>query len=166
MKQNTATARNPLLRAAAAAVLLASLAAPAYVAAAGMSATGTAAPSDQKIEARITDLHDKLKITPDQESKWKDVTDVMRENTATMRPLIEARKANEATSTAVDDMKSYSEIASAHADGAKKFASAFEPLYNSLSDAQKKTADAMFRKHAHEEGHKMHGKSAPAEATP
>ena len=108
---------------------------------------------EDAVERRITDLHSKLKITPEQESKWKDVTDVMHENAGTVRPLIEARKANEATRTAVDDLKSYAAIADAHADGVKKFAVAFEPLYDGMSDAQKKTADALFRKHGHEGAH-------------
>ena len=33
----------------------------------------------------------------------------------------------------------------AHADGIKKFTPAFETLYVSMSDAQKKDADALFR---------------------
>ena len=51
--------------------------------------------------------------------------------------------------TAVDDLKSYSEIADAHADGLKKFTPAFEPLYAGMSDAQKKSADTLFRQHKH-----------------
>ena len=51
--------------------------------------------------------------------------------------------------TAIDDLKSYSEIADAHADGLKKFIPAFEPLYAGMSDAQKKSADTLFRQHAH-----------------
>ena len=46
---------------------------------------------------------------------------------------------------AVDDLKSYSEITEAHARGLKRFISVFEPLYASMSDAQKKDADTLFR---------------------
>jgi hypothetical protein len=45
---------------------------------------------------------------------------------------------------AVDDLKSYGEIAEAHAAGIKKFVEAFEPLYSSMSDDQKKAADRAF----------------------
>ncbi len=38
-------------------------------------------------EARITDLHAKLKITPAQEDLWSGVTTVMRANAKTMEPL-------------------------------------------------------------------------------
>jgi hypothetical protein len=47
--------------------------------------------------------------------------------------------------TAVDDLKSYGEIADAHADGIKKLTPVFAALYASMSDAQKKEADAIFR---------------------
>jgi hypothetical protein len=47
--------------------------------------------------------------------------------------------------SAVEDLKSYSEIAEAHADGLKKFIPVFEPLYASMSDAQKKDADKLFK---------------------
>jgi hypothetical protein len=46
--------------------------------------------------------------------------------------------------TAVEDLKAYGEITDVHAEGIKKFVSAFEPLYNSMSDAQKKNADNIF----------------------
>ena len=46
---------------------------------------------------------------------------------------------------AVDDLKSYGEITDAHADGIKKFTPVFATLYDSMSDAQKKQADTLFR---------------------
>jgi hypothetical protein len=66
-----------------------------------------------------------------------------------MEALIKARSEKSGTMTAVDDLKSYGEIAEAHADGLKKFTSVFEPLYASMSDAQKKNADTLFRHHGH-----------------
>ena len=47
--------------------------------------------------------------------------------------------------TAVDDLKSYGEIADAHANGIKKLTPVFADLYASMSDAQKKEADTLFR---------------------
>jgi hypothetical protein len=46
--------------------------------------------------------------------------------------------------TAVDDVKSYAEIAAAHANGLQKFIPVFETLYQNMSDEQKKNADLLF----------------------
>ncbi len=46
--------------------------------------------------------------------------------------------------TAVDDLRSYSAITDAHAEGLKKFIPVFEALYASMSDAQKKNVDTLF----------------------
>jgi hypothetical protein len=166
MNRKSYATRKTLLRSLLATLLMASVAAPALV----MAAETSMAPStdttkmDGRVEARITSLHSKLGITADQESKWKDVTDVMHENADAIRPLIEARKANGASMNAVEDLKSYAQIADVHADGVKKFAAAFEPLYNSFSDAQKTTADAMFRKAGHRGAKHHHAKAAASDA--
>jgi hypothetical protein len=102
-------------------------------------------PAVDRAEARITDMHAKLKITAAQEDKWAKVAEVMRANGKTMDALTQARFANAKTMTAVDDLKSYAEIADAHADGLKKFTPVFSDLYAGMSDAQKKEADTLFR---------------------
>jgi hypothetical protein len=102
-----------------------------------------------RVETRIKELHTKLMITPEQEESWNKVAQVMRDDAKTMEELIKARSEKAPTMTALDDLKSYGEIAQAHADGLKNFTSAFEPLYASMSDAQKKTADTLFRHHGH-----------------
>jgi hypothetical protein len=112
----------------------------------GLATAGAASKAD-RVEARIKELHTKLKITPAQEELWNNVTQVMRDNAKTMEALIKARSEKASTMTAVDDLKSYGEIAEAHADGLKKFIPAFEPLYAGMSDAQKKSADRLFRYH-------------------
>jgi Spy/CpxP family protein refolding chaperone len=112
-------------------------------------ATSVAAPPSDRVEARIKELHTKLNITPAQEAQWNNVAQAMRDNAKTMEPLIKARLEKARTMTAIDDLKSYSAIADAHADGLKKFIPAFEPLYAGMSDAQKKSADTLFRQHAH-----------------
>ena len=103
-----------------------------------------AAPAGGDVEVRISSLHAKLKITGAQEEQWNKVAQVMRENAATMEPLIKARKAKEGSMNAVDNLTSYSEIQDAHAAGLKNFIAAFEPLYASMSDDQKKIADQVF----------------------
>lgn len=97
------------------------------------------------VESRIKQLHRELHITPTQEAAWNNVAEVMRENAQTIEPLVHERFANGATMTAIDDLQSYSAITDAHAEGLKKFIVAFQPLYDSMSDSQKKNADALFR---------------------
>jgi LTXXQ motif family protein len=100
-----------------------------------------------RVEARITRLHATLNITPAQEDLWRNVTQVMRDNANTMDALTKARADQAKTMTPVDDLKSYAELADAHADGLKKFVPVFEPLYASMSDAQKANANTIFRGH-------------------
>jgi periplasmic protein CpxP/Spy len=114
----------------------------------GVATAGTASKAD-RVEARIKELYAKLKITPAQEELWNKVTQVMRDDAKTMEGLIKTRSEKESTMTAVDDLKSYSAITEAHADYLKKFIPVFEPLYASMSDAQKKSADTLFRHHGH-----------------
>jgi hypothetical protein len=98
-----------------------------------------------RVEARITMLHAKLAITPAQEPAWQNLIQVMRDNAQTMETLTKARADKAKTATAVDDLKSYAEITTAHAEGLKKFLPVFETLYGSMSDAQKAQADTLFR---------------------
>jgi len=97
-----------------------------------------------RVEARIKELRTKLKITANEEDQWNAVVQVMRDNARAMDDLIQARRANTNAMTALDDVKAYSEMADARAEGVKKFVAAFEPLYTSMSDAQKKVADQLF----------------------
>jgi protein CpxP len=98
-----------------------------------------------RTEARIKDLQARLKITPAQEDLWSKVTQVMRDNAKTMDALNQARHEKAKDRTAVEDLKSYSEVAQAHADGLKNFIPVFEELYAGMSDDQKKDADNLFR---------------------
>jgi hypothetical protein len=130
-------------------MILAQATTPQAPAATGQPSAPAAAPRASRadrVEARIKDLHDRLKITPEQEEQWKNVAQVMRDNAAAMEPLIKARREKAKTVTAVGDLKSYAEITEAHADGLKKFIPVFESLYNSMSDEQKKNADVIFRR--------------------
>ena len=106
---------------------------------------GARALTSDHVEARIKYLHTKLNITPEQEPLWNNVAQVMLDNAKTMDELIKARSANAATMSPVDDLKSYSAIADAHADGLQKFIPVFESLYSSMSDAQKINASKLFR---------------------
>lgn len=114
-------------------------------------AAASAAPADQaaarhdaRIEEHIKRLHDQLKITSAEEPQWQAVADVMRSNGETLGDLYRQR-ANNKNLSAVDDLKQYVEITQANADGAKKLADAFQPLYDSFPADQKALADTTFR---------------------
>ena len=112
--------------------------------------TTAAEPKVPEVEARITDIHSKLKITAVQEEQWNKVAQVMRDNATTMEPLIRARKSQINTMNAVEDLKSYAKISDAHTAGLNNFILVFEPLYAGMSDEQKKIADKIFTKHEHQ----------------
>ncbi|MCK9197374.1 MAG: hypothetical protein M0P16_10390 [Syntrophales bacterium] len=62
-----------------------------------------------------------------------------------MESLSRNRAKNEGDLKALDDLKSYYEIASAHAEDLKRFIPVFEALYISMSDNQQRNADILFR---------------------
>ena len=119
------------------------------------ASTGKSKPSKvERTEDKIRDYHSRLKITPAQEEQWNKVARVMRENAATMERLIQEREAKMDTLNAVEDLKAYSRIADAHAEGLRSFIAAFEPLYNTMSPEQKKNADIVFTEHGQKKGQK------------
>jgi len=97
------------------------------------------------VEARIKKLHGDLHITAAQESQWSDVAQMMRDNGKAMADLRQQRVDDSKALGAVDELKSYAAVIDAHADGLHKFIPVFQSLYDSMSDAQKKTADSVFR---------------------
>lgn len=101
----------------------------------------------QHVEKHIKDLHAKLGITKDQQSKFDDLSQAMRDEASTMYAARKERMDHAKDATAVDELQSYGDLAQAHADAIKKLVPTFKTLYDSLSDAQKKKADALFRRH-------------------
>ena len=97
-----------------------------------------------RVEARIKELHARLHITEAQQQQWDAVAQVIRDNAQSMDAAIAQRSPDAAGMNAVDDLRSYAVIVDAHADGLKKFIPVFQALYDSMSDAQKKSADAFF----------------------
>ncbi|SKA12082.1 LTXXQ motif family protein [Enhydrobacter aerosaccus] len=98
----------------------------------------------ETVEQRITQLKTALKITPDQEPKWNAVAQAMRENAAAMDKLVKEKHAKDPNMTAVQDLETYRDFTQAHLDGLKNLIPAFDALYNSMPDAQKKNADQVF----------------------
>jgi periplasmic protein CpxP/Spy len=99
---------------------------------------------EQRAEAYITDLKAKLQITDAQEQQWDAVATVIRDNAKQAEERYNARQTAAPDQTAVDDLKNYADMTAAHAEGVKRLETAFETLYNGLSDDQKKNADKVF----------------------
>ncbi len=103
----------------------------------------------ERTEARIKDLQDALKITPEQQGLWNALTQVMKDNAKTLEDLAKARADKSKNMNAVEDLKSYSQFAQAQVEGLQKYIPAFEALYNSMSAEQKKNADVLFKMGRH-----------------
>jgi periplasmic protein CpxP/Spy len=100
-------------------------------------------------EERIKELHDKLRITPAQESLWNDVAQIMRENAKTFRASVTDRSTRLKTMNAVDDLRSFEVIADEHSEGLKRLVPAFAALYAAMTPEQQKHADHVFGAHEH-----------------
>lgn len=130
------------------ALALAILAGPAGAASAASPPTDAHAmtvAAHSSVESRISSLHSRLQITAAQETLWQPVAQVMRDNAGTMDALRQTRLTSIGSMNAVDDLKSYGEVADAHADGIRKLTPAFQALYDTMSEAQKRNADQIFR---------------------
>jgi hypothetical protein len=157
--------RNKTSIALAAALLVATAATPLVASAQTAGAPASDAAQHQKahrerpsrIEGRVAFLKAELKITDAQTAQWNAVADAMRKNEMTMRDLMrqahDARR-QQAAPNALDALTRRETVAEARAEGAKQFAAAFRPLYASLSDEQKRTADELLGRHA---GPRHHG---------
>lgn len=100
------------------------------------------------VERRITDLHSKLHITPAEGQQWDQFAQVMRDNAKSLDDMYRARASKISGMSAVDNMESYADIENQRAQGVQKLVPAFQSLYASLSDQQKKTADQLFRSYS------------------
>jgi LTXXQ motif family protein len=100
------------------------------------------APPPPNVEANISGLHQKLQITAAQEAQFNTVANVMRDNA---RSEASAPQRPAANATAVDDLRVYIQYGELELAGLKKLLPALDALYSTLSPAQKKTADAIFR---------------------
>jgi len=109
-----------------------------------------------KTEARIKHLHDLLKITSEQEAQWSSVAQVMLDNASAIEGAIQDRGQKATSLNAVDDLLSYQAIVAAHAEGLKKLAAAFAPLYSVMPELQQKNADAVFGRRIEASKQKSH----------
>lgn len=108
------------------------------------AAANSTAAGNSPVEARIKSLHDQLKITSAEEPQWNAVAQAMRDNAKNAGALIADRAKKTKSMTAIEDLHSYRAILQAHLDGIDKLTTAFEALYASMPDTQKKIADTVF----------------------
>ena len=100
------------------------------------------------VDERIAQLKTQLGITAAQEPLWSAFTEAMRDNAAATDTLFAERAATVASMSAVENMHSYAKITRAYADDTERLATAFDSLYASLSETQKRAADTLFRQPA------------------
>ena len=121
---------------------------PASAAPKAATSKATTATAEARVNQRIAQMHQRLKITPDQEAAWNGFAQVMRDNVTSTDQAYKARSASIATFSAPDNMRNFAEIEQARAQGIQNLATAFQKLYDGMSDEQKKTADTLFRHYA------------------
>ena len=105
-------------------------------------------PIETLVERRIADLHSRLRITPEQNQQWNQFAQMMRDNAKGMDELYQQRAGKMNSMSAVDNMQSYAQIEQQRAQDVQKLVPAFQTLYDTLSDQQKKLADQTFRNYA------------------
>ena len=110
-----------------------------------------------RVEQRIADLHAKLLITPIQQPQWDQFVQVMRDNARSMDQTLRHRVQTMSAMTATENMQSYAQLATTNAQDVQNLVPVFQALYDSMSDAQKRTADQVFRDDAHHGDHPRHG---------
>lgn len=123
------------------------------------SATQTTAPSASehatakpdmyhaKLEERINSMHQRLQITPEQETIWNGFAGTMRSNAEAIQQVYKQRAEKLNTMTAPENLHDYAQIEMDRAQNIQKLSAAFDALYAQLSEPQKKTADTMFRRY-------------------
>jgi LTXXQ motif family protein len=116
----------------------------------GVATAGQTAPpqpSDQTA-ARVKYLHDRLRITAEQEPHWGVVAQAIHDNAGDLAPLLKERFRTTTSGSALDLLHAYETLGEAQLGALKKIITALDPLYNGMSDSQKKIADAILREGA------------------
>ena len=99
-----------------------------------------------RVDQRATQMHRRLLITPDQEPAWRAFAQAMHENAASADQAYRQHAAHIASMSAVENLRLFAQIEQTRAQGLQAMLTSFESLYGVLSDEQKKTADAIFRR--------------------
>ena len=123
--------------------------APAPAPAAPRGAPGATPPDvEARVEARIKDLHASLHITPAEQAQWDQFAEVMRENARAMGKAAMEHAQQVPSMDALQNLKSYEQLAEAHVQRLQNLITAFQGLYNAMPAEQKQVADQVFRANA------------------
>jgi len=102
------------------------------------------------IEGRIAFMRAELKITAAQQAQFDRVAEAMRASAKQKDQLFQQVRANrDQPQTAIDKLDRRARFIEVQATAEKSFADAFKPLYQNLSDDQKKSADELFGRSRH-----------------
>jgi len=97
-----------------------------------------------RVDHYIADLHRRLRITAAEQPQWDVFAQTVRDNATHMDQLSKARH-DAAAMNAVEDLKSYAELAEAHAQDMQRLVPTFEALYAAMPPEQQKLADTEFK---------------------
>jgi protein CpxP len=99
----------------------------------------------ERVDARIAYMKTALKITPAQERQWNAVADVIRKQAKAVDDERQARRAQPRPQSvsAIDRLQQRQQSMTASAARLNELVDVARPLYVSLNDEQKKTADEM-----------------------
>jgi hypothetical protein len=104
--------------------------------------------AQERVEERIKELYSQLRISPAERPQWDQFAQVMRDNAQDMDRVYDQRTEQFRSMTALQNMQSYEQLATQHAQNLKKLVLAFQNLYNAMPDPQKQLADQVFRANA------------------
>jgi len=107
------------------------------------SAKGAPAAGDAQSERESADLHKKLQITPAQQPQFDAVVKAMQQNAQEMDALMQQNPPDRRRN-ALDELRTQAQAAQTEAAGLQRLLPAFQSLYESLSEAQKREADQVF----------------------
>src|SRR5215471_1164278 len=97
--------------------------------------------AQERVEQRIKELNSQLRISPAERPQWDQFAQVMRDNARDMDRVYDQRTEQFRSMTALQNMQSYEQLATQHAQNLQKLVPAFQNLYNAMSDQQKQLAD-------------------------
>jgi hypothetical protein len=97
------------------------------------------------IDARVAAIKDGLELTPEQERHWPRLEQALRDVTEAQIDRLDTWQERGQSTDPLDTMREQAEALTEHAAGLKKLVSAAEPLYGTLSEAQKHRLLAMMR---------------------
>jgi hypothetical protein len=99
-------------------------------------------------EARIRFLHDRLRITGEQDEPFGVLAHAMRDNARRLVPFLKRRLTAMTAGSGPDVLHAYQAFGDSQAEDLRRIAGAFDALYADLSESQKRIADAVLREGA------------------